>query len=490
MRETTGPLLSRVLFALLVGAVSVAGADSLEERTVGGVDVELARIEGTVLDVEADAGGGLLLLVRRDAEAPVRAASATGRDEPDEAPGNLVRWRDGVLESIVDGLPRAHSLHPDGDRRATGRVLVAAGVESARGLESELSRFDDGKLRPLPGLWIDTPGHERHGLLAHPARLDAGRLAVLDDDHSTVREIALPIDARRRGDALELTTPPVTRLPSPDGATPELWIVGPRIVGGRLVLWSVDPETGTSEEIWCRLPAPESVEHSHLVRLRGEPALVAFTTDAEKVGVFAKLDLRVWWLVPDRTRRGALPALRAETATRRWFVPGVRAEDFDGDGREDLIVLQPRGMGGGELRAEVWPAGAGVRFEEPLHTDLDRRTVGQELGDVLGDPTPDLVTVGDGLLEVRAGLARHRKRAFEPRPDLALALGDLPRASEDPEMDDDLDLHVLPGRGDAGAEVVLVRTLATPAAAEDAPEDSETGPHPRRSVVIRIASKP
>ena len=75
--------------------------------------------------------------------------------------------------------------------------------------------------------------------------------------------------------------------------------------------------------------------------------LIVTTTEADKIGVFAKQRFRLFPLAADRSRAGTPPSLAFETESNRWFPVDPAVVDLDRDGKQDLVVLQP------ENRTEV-----------------------------------------------------------------------------------------------------------------------------------------
>ena len=142
---------------------------------------------------------------------------------------------------------------------------------------------------------------------------------------------------------------------------------------------------------------------------------------AEKHGVFEKKKLRLFQLTADRTRSGSGPLLEVMTRSRNWYATCAGIADLNGDGLDDVVSAQPKGLGAGSLWVEGFlsrseggfepkPRGSEIEVEEgelcTLATDID------------GDGHVELVVVeGDSLLVF--SLIR--------QADSKVVVGDLPR---------------------------------------------------------------
>jgi hypothetical protein len=201
----------------------------------------------------------------------------------------------------------------------------------------------------------------------------------------------------------------VTPIPRP-GEEP-LQAVGPEDNGKiRLRTILLRPD-GTRSDTWAQLPGRENVDGYRYVALDGRPVLIVTTTEADKIGVFAKQRFRLFPLSADRSRSGQPPSLAFETESHRWFPVDPVLFDLDRDGKQDLVVIQPEGLGGGDLVVDTFFGQGNGRFERPHRQklgDLDARAwrFGQDL---TGDGVPDLVTVSKSGLRVFAGTADPRR---------------------------------------------------------------------------------
>lgn len=241
-------------------------------------------------------------------------------------------------------------------------------------------------------------------------RFEGGRL-VPGPEHP------LPVHAARERKALRLSSLPVTPIPQPGGGPP-LQVVGPEEHGKiRLRTFLLGPD-GTRRETWAQLPARENVDSFRYVALDGRPALLVTTSDADKIGVFAKQRFRLFPLTADRSRSGQPPSLAVETESNRWFPVEPVLLDLDRDGRQDLVLIQPEGLGGGDLVIDTFFGQGNGRFERPRRQKLSNLgarswSYGR---DVTGDGVADLATVGENGISLFAGTADPRRNLLDRRP--------------------------------------------------------------------------
>lgn len=221
----------------------------------------------------------------------------------------------------------------------------------------------------------------------------------------TVWQQELPVDVKRLWGGLGMATPPVAYWRG-DEPLPMRLVVGPEALGARrlrsllLTLEAHNPPEVL--EAWSMFSNLEEMEESWFVTFEGAQALLVTTVLADKHGVFEKKKLRLFTLSPDRTRSGTRPLLETMTRSRNWYGTCAGIIDINGDGREDVVSAQPKGLGGGKLWVEAHlarPAGGfepKVRGSEIPVEEGEYCTLGV---DVSGDGQIDLTVVeGNGLL--------------------------------------------------------------------------------------------
>jgi len=371
----------------------------------------------------ADGGRRLLVLVTPDDPKAVLAPKGPRSlylIEPDLIEPNKA----GAPRLLLDGLPAetnalaAADLDGDGAEEVLlgepGKLFSLGTPEaiSAPRLLLEASGLD---LRRWPADLLPIFQAAQMGRL-RTWKLQGGQL-VPGPEH------ALPVHASRERQALRLSSLPVTPIPRP-GSDP-LEVVGPEENGKvrlRTVLLGPD---GTRTDTWAQLPGRENVDGFRYVALDGRPVLIVTTSDADKLGVFAKQRFRLFPLGADRSRAGQPPSLAFETESHRWFPIDPVLLDLDHDGKQDLIVVQPEGLGGGDLVIDTFFGQGNGRFERPRRLklgNLDARawSFGQ---DVTGDGVADLLTIAKTGLSLFAGTADHRRNLVDRKPRQVVDLG-------------------------------------------------------------------
>lgn len=411
-------LVIAVLGLGLVGGV-VAESGTKEKDPPPGVGVWTATVGGLrVIEVVLPEsplaaapwpgeGGGLAVLTRpvgEEGEDPYRE----DLDGEDKAPRALYRVR-GSAEDLVpvarDLPPGLDALERVGDRLWLGEegkiwCLEEAGLVAVLELPGlDLAALERSGLIDERSLWVPDVGSLRHY-----------RLGDRPGDHpELVGEQVLPVSAERRRRHLLLRSPSVTRLPGGQ------LIAGPEAAGTTRVRHHWLGE-GESPEAWSRLPGPEEIEAFWYAEHGGKPVFLAATTEADRLGIFEKLKLRIFPLGADRTRAGRSPLLAIESETKNWYRFEPLLLDADRDGASDLVLIQPQGMGPGDLVIDIYK-GLGSRFStQPRRTKLDAESARWFFGEDLdGDGAPDLV-VGTDELSIYRGLADHRRRAVDKDP--------------------------------------------------------------------------
>jgi hypothetical protein len=239
---------------------------------------------------------------------------------------------------------------------------------------------------------------------------------------------------------------------------PPLLAAGPEPVGKRR-LKSLVLGQGEPVEAWSLLPADEQLLPDWVyLDVGGRPALAVATL--EKLGIFAKKRLRLFFLAADRTRKGHSPVLAFDTACALWQRLDIAAVDANRDGRGDLVLVHPGGLRGKDLEVLVFERLEGRFAPRPRRASVAVEAEDFHFGaDVSGDRVPDLVAVANGKLLAWEG--ETQGRAVAARPFLSVAVPALKQ--QDGPRDDDFDAAVPDERplavfdldGDGRAEAVV-----------------------------------
>ncbi len=391
-----------------VHAREVAGAWQLEAVTPGPL------LDALVIPPGAGQVGIWLLV----ADTPEGPRSLWRLDR--QGTGGLVR----VPGELPASAERLVALRAQPEGRV--QIVIEAGAElylvakGGTGIDRVATRGDRAPTnRTRPAI------SPRPASVAAFGRIERANLLSFGLAEGALRRLAsaaLPLFTRRRAFGLELRVPEVTELPAEEPGSLR-FAIGPEPHGNRRLrtLWHdpAAPAETREQELWALLPQPEQVAASWYGLLDGRPVLVVSTLSAEKVGIFEQQRLRLFTLGADRTKSGRPPRLAIETPSRRWLPLAPQILDFDADGRDDLALLAPEGLAGGELEIAVHLGLGGGSFRQTtrrtkLEVPLRRAVFGR---DVTGDGQPDLVGIAKGELSVFPGLPPGRARGVvERRP--------------------------------------------------------------------------
>lgn len=460
------PILYTALGFLLIGAAPPAPAPP----PAVGVKITAQRADavlpGHLLDTATPRVSGsrrrLVALTTPDDPKALRAP---------EGPRSLYRidpGQAGAPRRLLDGLPAKSNALDVADLDGDGADEILLGEPG------KLWTLGSADAPAAPRLLLEASGFDLRRSAASRGRfqaVDLGRLRTWTLDGGRLvpgPEQALPVRATRERQSLRLSSLPV----APVGDLP-LQAVGPEENGKirlRTLLLGAD---GQRTEAWSQLPGREKVDGARYIALDGRPALIVFTSDADKIGIFAEQRFRLFLLSADRTRSGQPPSLAFETATNRWFPVEPVVLDLDRDGRQDLVVLQPEGLGGGDFVVDAFFAqgspGEG-RFERPRRLKLNNLEARfwRYGDDVTGDGAADLITLSETGLRVFAGTADPRRDLLDRRPRQTLDLGGgketvtvaMGAGSEGAEMETTLSNPLGKPRladldGDGGMEILL-----------------------------------
>lgn len=450
---------------LLVPTVWADDADSdeppppvrLEVKELDWAQVIDAVLPGRALDVAPWPGDG----------AELQGLAVLVQPEAEGLGPQLYRLqgRQDDLQPVVGDLPEdIDSLHLQGDRLWLGA-------------DDAVYRLDNGTaelLLRLGGLRLDDL--VERGLITEERILipEVGRLRTYSVDlQATEESVELPVEAQRRARRIQLQSPPMRRL----GTDDRYWVGDPQTVDAhRLRVTWIDQQAAADErlqESWLRFATPEDLEQFRFVHIDGRPAVLLATTRGDKLGIFEKLRLRTFLLKSDRTRAGRLPRAQVETATRNWYAIDPSIVDFDGNGKDDLLLIQPQGLGAGELLVELHLGrGGGLLEPRSRRSKLKLEAAGWDMSsDVTGDGTPDLLVVSGGEFSIYAGLPQHKRRVVDDKPLHHLAASVLSSATVSVSIDmsnegssgESIGLHSRPRLlqldADATPEIVVLDNL-------------------------------
>ena len=379
-----------------------------------------AILPGIALDVAPYPGGGVAVLVIPE------DAVEDAEDAELEAPRALYRIRghENDTRPVAVGLP------------AKLDAMVARSTDLWMGDDERLYRWpadsrSASDLKPL----LDVEGLslavlKRRGLIAEDSEIlpipevgSIGRYTEMPTGLELVDRVDLPVRARRRAGGFELWSPSL--IPVEEGGKPSnaAWGTTTEALGaqriGALLIDSSAPEGERVQENWFLFNAPEDVQQHRWVRIDGRTALIVATTPGDKLGIFQKLKVRIFYAGADRTRAGRRPTMSLETVTRRWYSIDPHVYDVTLDGKDDLVLIQPEGMGAGDLVVDVLPGKGNGRFDERgrRRTKLKDHSGYWYFGeDFNGDGRPDLATTAEGRLSLYALETKSKRKALKKEP--------------------------------------------------------------------------
>lgn len=439
-------------------------------REMGGARLVQAvlpgELLGAVLPLRRGGGRRILLLAapENNRDGPRQVYELALGPEP-----KLDLLRDGLSAGLdaIDALDIDDRGEPQivlGEPGHLYRLAAAAGAPASSATLLERDGFD---LRSPASARLRAPAPDRRRLVT----TEPGRLRTFIARGGAIVsgcEAALPLEAKREDRGLLLSTPqttllerggehggqPLTEHGGERGAERDgqpavedggagrpgdsmIVAVGPQAFGPtrlRTRLVELEGEAGKpcpASDAWSRLPSPERVEGSWYFLLDGSPMLAVATTNAEKLGFFEDLKLRLFALAADRTRVGHPPTLAIETTTKRWRQIEPRIADLDGDGHDDLVLIEPEGLKGKRLRVEAYLGQGGGRFApRPLVSTLDVAASAWSYGaDLDGDGIPDLVVWGTGKLTLFTGIRPGRGGGLDEKPRRTVDLGTAERTT-------------------------------------------------------------
>jgi hypothetical protein len=201
--------------------------------------------------------------------------------------------------------------------------------------------------------------------------------------------------------------------------------IGPQTLDQRrLRTLLLAPGAAETTETWARLPGSESVQQSRYALFGGQPVLAVATVRADKLSIFEDQKLRLFRLTADRTQAGRAPFFVAATESPRWHALGLYFGDLDGDGNDDLAVIEPKGMDGEPLLVKAYLGDAAGRLAASGEAaKLDVKGARWSFGaDVTGDRRADLVAASPAGVQIFAGRAPGRGGPVSTTPALAIPL--------------------------------------------------------------------
>lgn len=413
-------VLATLYSATALGQEPTPGKVWTEERKNGGVRILETVFQGQLIAHapanglgENNAGGVIALVAHRDRRElylippnPPSELTPWVNELPTEADAVAV-WTIGGEPVVVIGTPgKLYSIGRDG---VTRLLLEADDLELGPLLR-------DGFVEPGPPLRLHVP---RIGTLSTYVERQ-GRLVP-------EKEVEVPVRARREATGMLLYSLPVqgvtVRYPQPESVRQysgqKYFAVGPETIGDRRLRTLLVGRGGDPQEAWAALPGAEnfSNDESLFTEIGDRPALLAVTTRADKVGIFSQKNVRVFVLKPrpvnddkGSTQAGLAPSFAVETVSKLWQRADPLLTDIDGDGLDDLVVVQMDGISGKKLQVDAFLGRGNGRFQSaPRRSKVPMEDATWRFGhDFNGDGLADLVARSGRDVRLYPGV-RHKK---------------------------------------------------------------------------------
>lgn len=342
---------------------------------------------------------------------------------PAPAP-TLYRLQDDALIPLPVALPPettgVDAIDIDGDGRDEVLVITPGSLLrlTPAGLEPALSGPDIGRSHVHPRA-VRQPAAEGAPPLALAG---TGSLRVYGPaagpGWSLLSQADLPLQGRVGPDEI-LVSAPEPEVVGRDTAGSLFLATPPEAVGGRRlrsILIEVTPAGRAQRtECWMRLPGPEEVLDHAFFLLGGRPLLFTATRPTDRLRLFGEKQIRLYPLLPDRSRLGHDPVETMQSRMNLWQEAAPVLRDVDGDTRPDLVLAYWKGLMDDRVVLDVYRGEEDGGFvAEPRSTAFDvvnaDRSVLSYGPDITGDGLPDLVLRADGYLRVYPGRPASRGR--------------------------------------------------------------------------------
>jgi hypothetical protein len=364
----------------------------------------------------------------------------------------LYRLEDGALVRVPVALPPeatgVDAVDLDGD--GLDEVLVATPGSLLRrtpeGLEPAVSGPDIGRGHLHPRS-VRQPAAAGAPLLALPGMGSLRVYGPADGLPWSLRSVAdLPVRGRVGPDEI-LVSAPEPEVIGRDAAGSLLLATSPEAVGDRRlrsVLIEVTPAgQAVRTECWMRLPGPEEVLDHAFFLAGGRPLLFTATRPTDRLRLFGEKHLRLYRLLPDRSRLGHDPVEAMESRMNLWQEAAPVLRDVDGDARADLVLVYWKGLMDDRIVLDVYRGEEDGGFaRKPGSTAFDvvnaDRSVSSYGPDINGDGLPDLVLRADGYLRVYPGRPAPRGRRLVGADEIPLSRLNGEPPEEDPSRPEGL----------------------------------------------------